>query len=141
VTAPAEIQDRACRAAGFFAFQSKLKPVPETPTHCRGRGCGTLLEPLRRYSGLCRVCVLKRMRRAARKRDKRELRVLRDFVRQGERHIEVECGCGAKYVMRLSTFNAQRPTRCRRCRLRDNTAATLGPRAREAQRVRRGDGR
>ena len=42
-------------------------PLPTAPTHCRGRGCSTVvLEPLRRTGGYCkrcvRACMLRRMR-------------------------------------------------------------------------------
>lgn len=126
--APAEIQGRACTDAddGYFAFQ--LKAVPATPTHCRGRGCSTLLEPMRRYAGLCKPCVAKRSKRAARRR-RPQLRILRDFMRAGEKHIEVECTCGNKRVMRLSTYNTQRPQRCKECRLREASALRTAARA------------
>lgn len=114
--------------AGVFAFT--LKAVPATPTHCRGRGCNTLLEPMRRYAGLCKLCVVKQAKRAARRRPAPQLRILRHFKRHGETHIEVECNCGDKRVMRLATFNTQRPTRCKRCRLRE--AAELRAAARAA---------
>jgi len=132
VTASAEIHPRArgddvAAAAGFFAFQ--LKAVPAQPTHCRGRGCGVLLEPMRRYAGLCKLCVGKVAKRAKRRRGPR-LRILRDFMRHGEKHIEVECSCGNRRIMRLSTYNTQRPQRCKVCRLRE--ASTLRAAARAA---------
>lgn len=96
---------------GHFPFE--VKPVPATPTNCRG--CDVVLEPMRRYAGLCRECVIKRSKR---RRRQRPMRVVQTFVRAGEKHLEVECGCGARRVMRLSTYNAQRPQTCKRCRLR-----------------------
>ena len=136
--AAAEIQGRACTDAdeGYFAFQ--LKAVPATPTHCRGRGCKTLLEPMRRYAGLCKPCVAKVAKRAASRR-RPQLRILRDFVRHGEKHIEVECTCGNKRVMRLATYNTQRPQRCKECRLRE--AAVLRTAARLAYEAARDKGK
>ena len=132
MTAQVEFQDRTRVDIGLFAFQ--LKAVPAVPTHCRGRGCSTPLEPMRRYAGLCKLCVAKQTKRAAKKRPP-QLRILRDFMRHGEKHIEVQCTCGNKRVMRLSTFNTQRPTRCKKCRLRE--AAELRAVAREAHRARK----
>jgi hypothetical protein len=97
--------------AGYFPFE--LKPVPATPTHCRD--CKAPLELLRRYAGLCKRCIEKRTKR---RKAPRPMKIVRDFVRHGEKHIEVECGCGERRVMRLSTYNAQRPQSCKRCRLR-----------------------
>jgi hypothetical protein len=96
---------------GHFAFE--LKPVPATPTHCRD--CEAALEPLRRYAGLCKPCVEKRAKCRA---EPRQMRIVRSFVRHGEKHLEVECGCGERRVMRQSTYNAQRPQSCKRCRMR-----------------------
>ena len=93
----------------------RMKDVPATPTHCQGRGCGALLEPMRRYAGLCKACVAKR---AKRRKPPVLMRVLRSFVRHGERFVEVQCACGNRRIMRLWSFNDQRPTRCKRCRLR-----------------------
>jgi len=103
----------ACLAVGFFPFE--LKPIPATPTHCRG--CEVPLELLRRYAGLCKACVAKRVRRVRRRR--RPLKVLREFVRRGEKQVEVQCGCGAKHVMRMAIYKARRPQWCNRCRLLD----------------------
>lgn len=132
MTAAVEIQGRARPDPGYFAFT--VKAVPATPTHCRWRGCKTVLEPMRRYAGLCKVHVAKAAKRAAKKRLGPQ-RIIRSFMRHGERHIEVECSCGDKRVMRLSTYNTQRPTRCKRCRLRE--AADLRAAAREAHRARK----
>ena len=96
---------------GYFPFE--VKPVPATPTHCRD--CKAPLELLRRYAGLCKRCVAARTKR---RKAPRQMKVLRSFVRQGEKHLEVECGCGARRVMRQSTYNAQRPQSCKKCRLR-----------------------
>lgn len=109
----AEIQSRARLAVGFFPFE--VKPVPATPTHCRG--CKAPLELTRRYAGLCKTCVAKRSKRCRRGRP--PLKVLREFVQRGEKFIEVQCGCGARRVMRLATYKARRPQSCKRCRVRD----------------------
>jgi hypothetical protein len=109
---PVEIHPRAPAVEGGF-FPYEVKAVPATPTHCRD--CKLLLELLRRYAGLCKGCVAKR---AKRRKAPRPMKLVRTFVRNGEKHLEVECGCGARRVMRQSTYNAQRPQSCKRCRLR-----------------------
>lgn len=91
-----------------------IEAVPATPTHCRG--CGQLLELLRRYAGLCKACVAKRAKAVQRRRP---LRVLREFVQGGEKFVEVQCACGGKRIMRRSTYNAQLPQSCRACRRRE----------------------
>lgn len=110
------------------------KDIPDEPTHCQGRGCGVLLEPLRRYAGLCKACVVKCSRRLAKKRPKPKLRILRSFMRHGEKHVEVECVCGNRRIMRLSTLRIERPTRCKRCRLREAADLRSVVRARHERR-------
>lgn len=106
-----EIVQSGQAGPGYFGFE--VKPVPATPTHCRD--CAQPLELLRRYAGLCKRCI---ERRTKRRKAPRQMKVLRTFVRHGEKHLEVECGCGARRVMRQSTYNAQRPQSCKRCRLK-----------------------
>lgn len=107
----AEIKEPGAAERGAFAFP--VKPIPAGPLTCRD--CGAPLELLRRYAGLCKDCVGKR---AKRRKAPRPMKIVRSFVRHGEKHIEVECGCGERRVMRQSTYNAQRPQSCKRCRLR-----------------------
>lgn len=108
-----EIQHRARLTSGYFGFERYVKPVPATPTHCRG--CGLELERLRRYAGLCRQCVAARMSAATAPQPR--VQVVRDFVRHGEKFVVVQCACGVQRTMRLSTYNAQRPLTCKACRL------------------------
>lgn len=108
-----KFQPRARLTAGYFALERYVKPVPATPTHCRG--CGTELELLRRYAGLCQRCVAARMTAAPAPQPR--LQIVRDFVRHGEKFVVVQCACGAQRTMRLSTYNAQRPLTCKACRL------------------------
>lgn len=102
---------RALRGGLEAPFE--LKPIPATPTHCRD--CATLLELLRRYAGLCKACVAKR---AKRRKPLRLMKIVRSFVRHRCKFVEVECDCGVRRVMRLATYNVQRPQCCKRCRLR-----------------------
>jgi len=115
--AAAVIPPRAVRPEGHFAFD--LKTIPATPTHCR---CGTELEPLRRYAGMCQRCVARWMRRRAKRPAPARLRmrVVRRYVRAGVKYVVVQCGCGAgRRTMRAATYDTQRPQSCNRCRLRD----------------------
>lgn len=108
-----KIHGRARRVVGsdgFFPW--RLKPVPTGPTECRS--CGVPLEPLRRYAGLCKACVAARPKR---RRPARQQRIVRRFVRSGETYLELECGCGARRVMHVGTYNTQRPAQCKRCQL------------------------
>ena len=79
------------------------------------RALARMLAVLRRYAGLCKACVAKR---AKHRPPPRPMRIVRSFVRHGERYHEIECGCGARRVMRQSTYVVQRPQSCKRCRLR-----------------------
>ncbi len=97
-------------SGGFFPY--RLNPVPDSPTECQS--CGATLEPLRRYAGLCKACVAARPKRRRRHRPQR---IVRRFVRHGETYLELECGCGARRVMHVGTYNTQRPAQCKRCQL------------------------
>jgi hypothetical protein len=57
-------------------------------------------------------------RRAKRTGAPQRMRVLRRFSREGVRYVELQCGCAALRTMRESTYDAQRPECCKRCRLR-----------------------
>jgi len=103
------------RARAFEGYSvPKLKAVPATPTHCP---CGVLLEPLRRYGGLCKRCVANFAQRHKRPPPAKQ-KIVRRFVRAGVKYVEVECGCKVRRTMREATYNAQRPQSCKRCRLR-----------------------
>jgi hypothetical protein len=78
-----------------------------------------LLEPLRRYAGLCQVCVAGWTERSRRRQAARPImRVVRRWRRSGVKYVEVECDCDARRTMREATYRVQRPQCCKRCRLR-----------------------
>jgi len=115
----------------WFTFEQDVHPVPATPTHC---GCGTLLEPLRRYAGLCKACVAQRSVGKVVKQptDKLVTRlvVIRMLVRErcdhGQtrrvRYVEVRCCCGRKRMLPWTTWQHHRPLSCNICRMRDIAA-------------------
>jgi hypothetical protein len=112
-----KIQDRA-GANGDDVSPFKLKPVPAKPTHCRS--CGLLLEAMRRYAGLCKKCVAEwpRLCVLAPPAAEPRMQTVRHFMRRGTKWVELECACGTKREMQLSTYEAQRPQSCKPCRLR-----------------------
>jgi hypothetical protein len=103
-----------------------VQPVPTQPTVCRE--CGSPLAPLRRYAGLCRPCVLawgqsQRSRRAPVQLASL-LRELSRTTRQRpdgrtEAYVQVECSCGRRRVLKLTTWLHHQPHCCNRCRLRE----------------------
>jgi len=104
-----------------------VQPVPTQPTVCRE--CGSPLAPLRRYAGLCRPCVLawgQRSRRAPQPPAPLAslLRELSRTTRQRpdgrtEAYVQVECSCGRRRVLKLTTWLHHQPHCCNRCRLRE----------------------
>jgi hypothetical protein len=107
-------------------------PIPETPTHCRGKHCGAVLDPLRRYAGLCRQCVARHQRPgpAPTRQLKSVYRVLRRFSRKRRdgkfvRYVELRCGgthgakCGRTTTIQASTWKHRRPRACAACTLRE----------------------
>lgn len=101
-----------------------MQPVPTQPTLCRA--CGSPLEPLRRYAGLCRACVMA-IRRPVLKPTARigtQLRVLEHGHRvqpdgRRVRYVLVECKCGRRRTLRWSRWKHDPPRCCNRCRLAD----------------------
>lgn len=117
----------AARAADapYFAFEGELRPVPDEPTHCRGRGCKAELEPLRRWGGLCAKCIRKRGHAAARPvLEEPHFVLIAEYERKSpksgkrERYVRVQCTCGRKRRMKRVTWQRHRPACCSRCRLR-----------------------
>jgi hypothetical protein len=101
------------------------KPIPSTPTHCRG--CGQELEPLRRWGGLCRTCVRALPHGALRDRISVQWIVIGHFARKRrdgikERCVRLRCTCGTERTMSLAEWTHRRSLRCNRCRLRDQRA-------------------
>jgi len=104
-----------------------ISPVPAQPTRCRS--CGAALEPLRRFAGLCRPCVLawgQRSRRAPQPPAPLAslLRELSRTTRQRpdgrtEAYVQVECSCGRRRILKLTTWLHHQPHCCNRCRLRE----------------------
>lgn len=104
----------------------QVQPVPTQPTHCRS--CGRLLEPLRRFAGLCRPCVLAWGQRS--NRPPRAAAPLASLLRElgrttrtrsdgrTEAYVQVECSCGRRRVLKLTTWLHHQPHCCNRCRLR-----------------------
>jgi hypothetical protein len=115
----------------WFAFEQEVSPVPLSPTHCTS--CGKLLEPLRRYAGLCKECVASRSSGSAVAVDKlrSQLVLLRSFYRQRsghrERYVEVRCSCGRKCRLQWARWVRERPHSCNRCRLRGIDARGFEP--------------
>jgi endogenous inhibitor of DNA gyrase (YacG/DUF329 family) len=113
---------------GFDADGARraVQPVPLEPTHCRG--CGSLLAPLRRYAGLCRPCVLAwgQQPRRSRQPPTQLATLLRELCRttrtrpdgRTEAYVQVECACGRRRVLKLTTWLHHQPHCCNRCRLR-----------------------
>jgi hypothetical protein len=105
----------------YFAFETDLKPVPLTPTHCE---CGEWLEPLRRWGGKCKACVRSGARPVPLPTDqlRTTMTVVRTLFRQRtkhrERYVEVRCSCGRRRVLKWSTWVHEQPRCCNRCRLR-----------------------
>jgi len=111
---------------GFDADGARrsVQPVPLEPTQCRG--CGIVLEPLRRYAGLCRACVMGFTRPAQKPTGHIEpqLCVLQESCRmrpdgRRERYVLVQCTCGQRRTLKWTTWQHHRPRCCNRCRLRD----------------------
>lgn len=107
--------------------QSSPKPIPDGPTHCRG--CSDRLEPLRRWGGLCRVCVRNFPRLGLRRRrsdpDAFKWRELKRFVRKrpngvNETCVRVKCQCeyGTERTMSVTEFEQRRSNACNRCKLK-----------------------
>jgi hypothetical protein len=101
-----------------------IEPVPAQPTVCRL--CGAHLAPLRRYAGLCRACIMAGARPAQRPTS----RAVPLFVELGrsyrrrpdgrkERYVQIQCTCGRRRTLKLSTWEQHKPRCCNRCRLRD----------------------
>lgn len=113
------------------------KPIPATPTHCTG--CGSELEPLRRWGGKCKQCVRGRgepKQVAAAEPCINRWHVIRRFtqVRPNgvrERFVRVRCTtpigdgiCGSERNMSQSKFDGSeceghRSLACRRCKLKN----------------------
>lgn len=121
----------------YFAFESDVRPVPATPTHCLE--CKAELEPLRRYAGRCRRCVARKAAQRAKETAAKVAtvarlpvtpsRVLRTVERGGMRYCDVECGCGARRLVREADYTRGRQAVCNRCRLRQIKARGFDPEA------------
>lgn len=113
---------RPATPAPYFAFQAELRAVPSSPTHCVG--CGTALELLRRYAGLCQACVAGRKFGPAKAPSGAPCFVLvgehyrRNVSGRRERYAEVRCSCGRTRRLKWDTWANHRPACCNRCRLR-----------------------
>jgi hypothetical protein len=101
-----------------------VQPVPTQPTVCRG--CDSPLEPLRRFAGLCRACVLAFPHVAQKPTAHLEPQfcVLQESHRirpdgRRERYVLVACTCGRRRTLKWTTWQHHRPRCCNRCRLRD----------------------
>lgn len=105
-----------------FAGPAQPKPIPDTPTHCN-RGCGTELEPLRRYAGVCRTCILAGHKpKAAFAKPRSVWKVVQRYRKKcrdgySRPHVRIECSCGAQRRMREEAWRRHRPQHCNRCRL------------------------
>jgi hypothetical protein len=107
------------------------QPIPDEPTHCRVCTVAEL-EPLRRYAGVCKRCVMARMKPAIAPTTplKSVFRVVRRFSRKRadgklERYVEVRCGgtrgvaCGRRRTLKATTWRHHRPRCCSACTLRE----------------------
>lgn len=108
-------------SAPYFAFEAEVRAVPSSPTHCVG--CGAALEPLRRYAGLCRQCVVAREPSWRARPEPSRFELLGEFLRgtragRQERWAEVRCSCGRKRWLKWATWEHHRPACCNKCRLR-----------------------
>jgi hypothetical protein len=111
----------------YFAFQADLRAVPAVPTHCRGPGCAEPLEPMRRYAGLCKRCVARRVLplsvASTPAPGESTLVVVAEFTKRNssghrERYVQVKCTCGSRRMLKAATWTHQRPACCNKCRLR-----------------------
>lgn len=104
------------------------KPIPQTPTHCRG--CDSVLEPLRRWGGMCRQCVRdwqgthKRLDAQQAAEPVFRWRVIKQITRlrpdgRHEKYVQCACVCGTKRTMTLSSFEQRRSYACRGCHMRE----------------------
>jgi hypothetical protein len=104
------------------------KPIPDTPTHCRK--CRDVLEPLRRWGGLCKRCVTSA--KPGRLHDPQALKwtVVKEFKRKRrgvvERCVRVRCTCGRERTMSRADWNSRRSTCCKRCSLAHFSVSELG---------------
>lgn len=107
--------------------QSSPKPIPDSPTHCRG--CGDWLEPLRRWGGLCRDCVRDACGRSTTRTRSEpgafKWRELRRFVRKrrngvNETCVRAKCQCefGTERTMSLTQFKQHASLACNKCKLK-----------------------
>jgi hypothetical protein len=114
---------------GFDAdgVRRPVQAIPVHPTTCR---CGAVLEPLRRFAGLCRPCVLAWAQSQRSSRSPPALQLASQFRELGrttrarpdgrtEQYVQVECSCGRRRVLKLTTWLHHQPRCCNRCRLRD----------------------
>lgn len=104
---------------------TKPKPIPATPTHCT-RGCGTELEPLRRYAGLCKLCVARMSIRNALVSAKplSIWKVVREYTVKrkdgfNEKYFHIVCGCGRTRNIKADKWKRSKPKHCSRCRLKE----------------------
>jgi hypothetical protein len=99
------------------------KPIPDTPTHCRG--CGDELPPLRRWGGLCRDCVHRVPAANGRGPHVFRWKAIEFFTRtrsNGERQssVRVRCECGLSVrTMSITEYEQHKSLACRRCLLKD----------------------
>ena len=113
----------AARGVGMFTQALAMeppKPIPESPTHCRG--CGVLLPPLRRWGGKCRACVAAMHTPVSRAVDPHVFRwtEVKRFTRQRpggirERCVQARCQCGTERLMTIAEFEQRRSSACKRC--------------------------
>ena len=97
---------------------ARPKPIPLEPVACRG--CGKLLEPLRRWGGLCRECVCELPHASPRRASWELVRTFKRKRSKGkviERCVLVRCSCGNERVLTWTHWTQRRPTRCKRCSL------------------------
>ena len=109
-------------ARPYFTFENELRDVPTEPTHCKR--CSAELEPLRRYAGLCRECIVGKAPPAVAPTAplKSKFTVLRELYRTRpgfkEKYVEVQCECGQRRVLKWATWAHRRPACCGKCRLK-----------------------
>jgi hypothetical protein len=117
---------RAVNFVGLGVYAPK--PIPDTPTHCRG--CGSVLEPLRRWGGLCRTCIAPAEPGKLRDPQVVAWTIVKEFKRKRkgvtEWCVRVQCGCGRQRVIAKAAWRTQRSTCCKRCSLARFSVTELG---------------
>lgn len=98
-----------------------MKPIPDAPTHCIR--CQTELPLLRRYAGLCALCIHTHAPGRLEDPVASDWVIVASLTRRRadgyrERCFRLQCLCGAQRVIIASHYHTGRTARCNRCRMR-----------------------